>query len=760
MSVTIHRLFRTCLVLSMIVMLLGVSECQKDSEYYVVKVVDAKTGEPIPGVKLWTLHRIEVVTDEGGNAVFFEPGLMSRKIRFMAEREGYQAPNLLFGAGYDLLTKPGATDEVTMTRVSTEPFNPQNPPAGPDTTSKAGGAVPQPEDLFGLEFVDATTGRGVPLIEVQTSGGERLWTDNNGWVAIERFVEGQSLNVEVYANGYRYDGQLGNGKPGETVIASAGGRRKLTVVRDNIAERLYRVTGAGQYHHSANLGEAIIDEKGNYNAAVLGSDSVLTTVYKGKLFWVWGDTRLAESPIFTFRAPGATSELPQNAPHSPLDWIRLNYFVDATEQAVGLAPKVGPGAMWLGGLVSVFDHNNEERLFARYSRHKDGARVGSGLLRWNDATERFEKIHDNAADGDFPGMGQPIKITVNNADYVYIGRNTRVAATPEAFVDPSAHEVFSPIDPVTRKVEYLWDGVTPNFQWRKETTVATNAELSKETHPWGHVHDIDSGKSLWVSAAGGPWGTEGRGRGRAQWNEHRKRFVWTFQTVGSGSSFGETYYMEADTPLGPWVYARKIVTHAYDGYSFYNPRHHPYLSPDTGRTILFEATYTTLLTEITDFTPRYAYNQVMYQVDTEDERLVLPVPVYQLSGSPGFATKANLPGGKAPRQVAFFALDRPRSDAIAVCAVGDKLSTCASGKAVFYALPANAGAPNSDVVDLWEYTHSDASKKPVYVTDSNHSGKPGYVRSTAAIVKVWRKPMTTWFWPERYLPRADGSCCD
>ena len=51
-----------------------------------------------------------------------------------------------------------------------------------------------------------------------------------------------------------------------------------------------------------------------------------------------------------------------------------------------------------------------------------------------------------------------------------------------------------------------------------------------------------------------------------------------------GSSFlGEVWYAEADAPLGPWVYARKIVTH--DDYSFYNPKHHPMFDQDGGRVI-------------------------------------------------------------------------------------------------------------------------------------------------------------------------------
>ena len=49
-----------------------------------------------------------------------------------------------------------------------------------------------------------------------------------------------------------------------------------------------------------------------------------------------------------------------------------------------------------------------------------------------------------------------------------------------------------------------------------------------------------------------------------------------------GTSYlGEVWYAEADTPQGPWVYARKIVTH--DGYSFYNPKQHPIFDQDKGR---------------------------------------------------------------------------------------------------------------------------------------------------------------------------------
>ena len=64
------------------------------------------------------------------------------------------------------------------------------------------------------------------------------------------------------------------------------------------------------------------------------------------------------------------------------------------------------------------------------------------------------------------------------------------------------------------------------------------------------------------------------------------------ESFGSSSFLGEVWFAEADTPLGPWVYARKIVTH--EKYSFYNPKQHPMFDKENGRIIYFEGTYTTM----------------------------------------------------------------------------------------------------------------------------------------------------------------------
>ena len=151
--------------------------------------------------------------------------------------------------------------------------------------------------------------------------------------------------------------------------------------------------------------------------------------------------------------------------------------------------------------------------------------------------------------------------------------------------------------------------------------------------------------------------------GSVYWNAYRGRWVMiAVESFGSTSFLGEVWYAEADTPLGPWVYARKIVTH--DKYSFYNPKQHPMFDQDGGRIIFFEGTYTTTFSGNPDPTPRYDYNQVMYRLDLSDGRLALPVAVYEVpagGGSLRLTTRAGRTEAREEpaRRVAFFAPDRP-----------------------------------------------------------------------------------------------------
>jgi len=111
--------------------------------------------------------------------------------------------------------------------------------------------------------------------------------------------------------------------------------------------------------------------------------------------------------------------------------------------------------------------------------------------------------------------------------------------------------------------------------------------------------------------------------GSVSWNEHRKKWIMIgVQSFGNPSFLGEIWFSESDTLSGPWLAAKKIVTH--DNYSFYNPKQHPYFDQDGGRVIFFEGTYTNMFTDNKDPTPRYNYNQIMYRLDLSDPRLLMP----------------------------------------------------------------------------------------------------------------------------------------
>jgi len=205
-----------------------------------------------------------------------------------------------------------------------------------------------------------------------------------------------------------------------------------------------------------------------------------------------------------------------------------------------------------------------------------------------------------------------------------------------------------------------------------------------------------------------------------------------------GTSFlGEIWYAEADTPLGPWVYARKIVTH--DKYTFYNVKQHPYFDKENGRVIFFEGTYTTFLSGAPEPTPRYDYNQIMYKLDLADQRLALPVAVYLTTKAIPERFGLNSPGNP----VAFYALDRPVEGMIPVYASAGRLSVGTpldkgDEKPLFYALPADTAKPPATATPLYEFVGKNG-KQRAYATDPKWS-EPGYQRTPAPICHVWRDP--------------------
>jgi hypothetical protein len=270
------------------------------------------------------------------------------------------------------------------------------------------------------------------------------------------------------------------------------------------------------------------------------------------------------------------------------------------------------------------------------------------------------------------------------------------------------------------------------WAWKKGTAAPTAAQearlvkagLLRADEALMLLRDADTGKAVVAQ------------RGSVCWNDYRKRWVMiAVQSFGT-SALGEVWYAEADTPVGPWVYARKVVTH--QRYSFYNPVQHPFFDEKRGRIIYFEGTYSTTFSGNDDPTPRYDYNQMMYRLDLDDPRLALPAPVYDLGdGHYGFTGELKKKGEAVP---VFFALDRPRSGSVAVYTDGGlRLDAPAPGaKPVFHALPADLRDPPATAVPLYEFVHADGKRRR-YTTDKDWRGE-GYTRSEKPLCLVWRSP--------------------
>ena len=160
------------------------------------------------------------------------------------------------------------------------------------------------EDYFKIRIVDEATGRGVPLVEVTTVHGIRMWTDSAGFVA---FHEPGLMNRDVFfsikSHGYEF-AKDGFGFRGKRLKTVQGGSAVLKIRRLNIAERLYRVTGGGIYRDSVLVGQPIPVRQPVLNGQVLGSDSVQTAVFRNRLY-CFGRHESARLSVGQFQGAGS-----------------------------------------------------------------------------------------------------------------------------------------------------------------------------------------------------------------------------------------------------------------------------------------------------------------------------------------------------------------------------------------------------------------------------------------------------------------------
>jgi hypothetical protein len=479
-----------------------------------------------------------------------------------------------------------------------------------------------PDQPFTIQVVDSITKRGVPLIELKTVNNIRYYTDSNGLVAFdEPGLMDQNVFFHVSGHGYEFP-KDGFGIRGKAFPIKPGGKAQLEVKRINIAERLYRVTGAGIYRDTLLTGQKAPTRHPVLNGQVLGQDTVVNTVYRGKIYWFWGDTNRPSYPLGIFQTPGATSELPTKGGLDPSVGIDLNYWVDTKGFARNTTEMPGDGPTWVETLLTLTDKNGRERLYTEYVKVRKNMDVyARGLAVWDDEKNRFEKLIDIDLKVPLYAKGNTFRHTDGGREYAYFGHPfplVRVPATAEAFADVNAYEGFTCLKEGTRNKEeierdaegkaiFSWKKNTPPLFPEDEANLIKSGKL-KESEARVSLVDRDSGKRVKAH------------NGSVYWNEYRKKWIMIANEIGGKTSFlGEVWFAEADQPTGPWREAVQIATH--DKMTFYNPKQHPMFDQKGGREIFFEGTYTHDFSGNPDITPRYEYNQMLYRLDLGDPRL-------------------------------------------------------------------------------------------------------------------------------------------
>jgi hypothetical protein len=492
----------------------------------------------------------------------------------------------------------------------------------------ASGTVPT-DRYFAIEVVDEQTGRGVPLAELQTTGSARYYTDSNGLVA---FYEPGLMNQKVWfgisAHGYEFPPD-GFGIRGVSLQVKPGGSATIKIKRLNIAERLYRITGQGIYRDTVLLGRKAPIAEPLLNAQVTGQDSVLTAVYRGKLYWLYGDTNRLSYALGNFATAGATSALPEKI--DPSVGIDLKYFTGPDGFAKRMAPMQGEGVVWLSGLVVLPDETGRERMLAWFQRRRGlGAILENGFVVYNDEQDVFQKL--KVADIDPPLIPTGCPLCAKEKDgteYLYFTApypTVRVKADWKSYLDLASYEGYTCLVPGTRyggknkvqldrdaagKLVWAWKKNTPPLNPKDQRDLIAAGQMKREESPL-RLQDADSGKSILLNNCS------------CFWNNYRQRYLMIASEVFGATMLGEIWYSEADRPEGPWVEAKKIITHANkkgDAHDFYNPVQHPFFDQEGGRVIYLEGTYVNTFSGNPHPTPYYEYNQIMYRLDLSDPRL-------------------------------------------------------------------------------------------------------------------------------------------
>ena len=428
---------------------------------------------------------------------------------------------------------------------------------------------------FRIEIVDKANGWPVPLVELETVHGVKFVSDNAGLIACdapemmgkEAWCGIRGFGYGVPKDGFGYEGVRFTPRP--------GGRLQVTLDRRIVAKRLGRITGAGIFCESQKLGA----ERDWQESGVVGCDSVQNAVLDGKLFWLWGDTSLAKYPLGIFDGTAARTPLQPLDRLEPPVRLRLDYYRDAAGAPKGIARMQGPGPTWVTGVATVADAAGATRLVATFMKIKPPLDTyRAGLCVWDADASQFTEL----------------KMIWEQSDAEPRSRQV-LEGHPVTWQDPAG------------KSWLLFGNPFPSMR------CPATFEAWADPQTW---QPIAAPQPL-RDADGNPVEPHS---GSIAWNPWRRRWVSIFlEKLGKPSAFGELWYAEAGTPLGPWGTAVKVVSH--ENYTFYNPRIHPEFTGMDTPALIFEATFTRQFADRPVPVGRHDYNQILYRLDLDDPAL-------------------------------------------------------------------------------------------------------------------------------------------
>lgn len=511
-------------------------------------------------------------------------------------------------------------------------------------------------NYFVIRVIDMETGRGIPMVELTSINDIRYITDSRGIIAFnEPVLMNREVVFSVFSHGYE-------GIPDGILLHPMKGKSTtIKLKRKNIAERLYRITGMNIYGESTKIGLPAPIKQEALNGGVMGQDTYIEIVYHGKIYWFWGDTNLPDG--MNFKVTGATSELPGKGGLDPEKGIDLHYFVKPNGRAKSMCPFPGKVLVWIDWLAVLKNNAGKECLYAFYTIIEESGHPGEcGFALFNDTKEEFEKVKVfNEWHGQGHYSAHPCVIKTEGKEYLYIFNNNgfkRVEANEQHLLNPASYECYTclpgnyeadtglkPMRSPEGKLVFKWMPGVWKYDRNTEKKLIKNS-LIKEDEAFWQSRDVVTGNKINMDPQS------------VAWNEYRKRWIMI------GYVFtGEVWLFEGDSPLGPWTYGRNILKqHNYD---FYNSGHHPLFDSQAGKRIYFEGTYTTGFIKNEHTTPLYEYNQMMYALQLDDERLSLPQPVYEIThGTQTYLMKEGLDHFDSTTritQIPFYAIPLSRT---------------------------------------------------------------------------------------------------